>query len=189
MESSDQSSFRGRSRDQDEFWATKINRSTHFLRYLAGVATYVLSFELPWNQVIKSFGTERSSDQGQFSTIKILDPGRKRFYRRRVCDYPLTLYRLYSRIVNARYWIVIKNTIRQQFINQQHANHLGCIKARPEHLAIALRETERLRKCIISTRKLPLWFRCEAAFCALVFVIHAWSWDDVNGCLLPTVVG
>jgi len=27
--------------------------------------------------VIKSLGTERSSDQGQFSPIKILDPGRQ----------------------------------------------------------------------------------------------------------------
>jgi len=26
------------------------------------------------------------SDQDQFSPIKILDPGRKRFYKRRVCD-------------------------------------------------------------------------------------------------------
>jgi len=32
---------------------------------------------------------ERSSDQGRFSPIKILDPGCKRFYWRRVCDYPL----------------------------------------------------------------------------------------------------
>ena len=32
--------FRGRSRDQDVFWVTKINWSTHFLRYLAGVATF-----------------------------------------------------------------------------------------------------------------------------------------------------
>ena len=31
--------FRSRSRNQDEFWATNINRSTHFLSYLAGVAT------------------------------------------------------------------------------------------------------------------------------------------------------
>jgi len=38
-------------------------------------------------------------------------------------------------------------------------------------------------------RKLTLWFWCEAAFCALVFVMHAWSWDNVNSCLLPTVVG
>ena len=35
-------------------------------------------------------------------------------------------------------------------------SQLGCIKPRPDHFAIALRETERLRKCIISTRKLPL---------------------------------
>jgi len=38
---------------------------------------------------IKSLGTELSSNQGRFSPIKILDPGRKRFYRRRECDYPL----------------------------------------------------------------------------------------------------
>ena len=38
-----------------------------------------------YNQAIKSLGTERSSDQGRFSPIKILDPGRKRFYRRHVC--------------------------------------------------------------------------------------------------------
>ena len=31
----------------------------------------------------------RSSDQGPISTIKILDPGRKRFHRRCVSDYPL----------------------------------------------------------------------------------------------------
>jgi len=42
-----------------------------------------------YNQAIKSLGMEGSSDQGWFSPIKILDPGRKRFYRRRVCDYPL----------------------------------------------------------------------------------------------------
>ena len=47
----------------------------------------------------------------------------------------------------------------------------------------------RLRKCIIRARKLPLWFRCEEAYCALVSVLHAWSWDDVKSCLLPTVVG
>ena len=29
------------------------------------------------------------TDQGRFSPIKILDPSRKRFYRQRVCDYPL----------------------------------------------------------------------------------------------------
>ena len=39
------------------------------------------------DQAIKGLETERSSDQGRFSPIKILDPGRKRFYRRRVCDY------------------------------------------------------------------------------------------------------
>jgi len=32
---------------------------------------------------------ERSSDQGRFSPIKILDRRRKRFYKQRVCDYPL----------------------------------------------------------------------------------------------------
>jgi len=43
----------------------------------------------PWNQAIKSLGTEQSSDQGRFSPIKILDPGHKHFYRGHVCDYPL----------------------------------------------------------------------------------------------------
>jgi len=62
-------------------------------------AGHCMTFEPPNNQAIKSFcrddqaikglGTERSSDQKQFSPIKILDPGRKRFYRRRVCDHPL----------------------------------------------------------------------------------------------------
>ena len=40
MESSDQCSFQSQSRDQDEFWVTNINRSTHFLTYLAGMATF-----------------------------------------------------------------------------------------------------------------------------------------------------
>jgi len=33
------------------------------------------------DQAIKGLGTERSSDQGRFSPIKILDPGRKRFFQ------------------------------------------------------------------------------------------------------------
>jgi len=32
---------------------------------------------------------ELSNDQGRLSLIKFLDPGHKRFYRSRVCDYPL----------------------------------------------------------------------------------------------------
>jgi len=36
-----------------------------------------------------SLGTERSSNQGQFLPIKILDRSCKRFYRQCVCDYPL----------------------------------------------------------------------------------------------------
>jgi len=40
----------------------------------------------PWKGVIKR-------DQGWFSPIKILDPGRKRFCRQRVCDYPWYVYR------------------------------------------------------------------------------------------------
>jgi len=40
--------------------------------------------------VIKSLGTEQSSDQGRFSPIKILDRGRNRFYEQCVCDYSLT---------------------------------------------------------------------------------------------------
>ena len=32
--------FWSRSRDQDEFWATNINGSTHFLRYYRGVAMF-----------------------------------------------------------------------------------------------------------------------------------------------------
>jgi len=71
--------FRSRSRDQDEFWVTDINRSTHFLRYLAGVATFC---PLNSRRIKQSRASERS-DQGWFSPIKILDPGRKRFYRRR----------------------------------------------------------------------------------------------------------
>ena len=38
------------------------------------------------NQAIKSFGTERSSDQGRLSPIKILDPGRKRMYVTTPCS-------------------------------------------------------------------------------------------------------
>jgi len=59
MESSDQRSFRRWSRNQDEFWATNINRSTHFLRYLAGMAMFVLwtpvesSDQQPRNGAIK----------------------------------------------------------------------------------------------------------------------------------------
>jgi len=57
MESSDQSSFRSRSRDQDEFWATNINRSTHFLRYLGGVATFC---PLNSRRIKRSRASERS---------------------------------------------------------------------------------------------------------------------------------
>jgi len=32
---------------------------------------------------------EQPNDQGQFSPIKILDPGRKRFSGQHICDYPL----------------------------------------------------------------------------------------------------
>ena len=38
------------------------------------------------NQAIKSLGTERSSDQGRFSPIKILDAGRKRVYVTTPCS-------------------------------------------------------------------------------------------------------
>jgi len=40
--------------------------------------------------VITSLGREWSSDQGQFSPIKILDPGRKCFYWPYTSDYPLS---------------------------------------------------------------------------------------------------
>ena len=87
MESSDQRSFFGA--DQDEFWATNINRSTHFLRYYWGVATFC---PLNSRKIKRSRASERSDqaikDDFHWS-IKILDHGHKRFYRRRVCDYPL----------------------------------------------------------------------------------------------------
>jgi len=57
----------------------------HFLGYLAGVATFC---PLNSRRIKRSRASERS-DQGRFSPIKILDPGHKRFYRRRVCDHPL----------------------------------------------------------------------------------------------------
>ena len=47
----------------------------------------ITSYLQRFRSIIK-LGMERSSDQGRFSPIKILDPGRKRFYRRRVCDDP-----------------------------------------------------------------------------------------------------
>jgi len=57
----------------------------HCLRYLAGVATFC-----PLNsRRIKRSRASEWSDQGRFSPIKILDPGRKRFYRQGVYDYPL----------------------------------------------------------------------------------------------------
>ena len=37
---------------------------------------------------IKQSRVSERSDQGRFSLMKILDRGRKCFYRRRVCDYP-----------------------------------------------------------------------------------------------------
>ena len=84
MESSDQSSFRNRSRDQDEFWATNINWSTHFLRYLGGVATFC---PLNSHRIKRSRASERS-DQVIKDDFTNQDSC-KRFYRRRVCDYPL----------------------------------------------------------------------------------------------------
>ena len=49
--------FKSRSRYQDEFWATNINQSTHFLKYLAGVATFC-----PFNshRIKRSRASERS---------------------------------------------------------------------------------------------------------------------------------
>ena len=41
------------------------------------------------DQAVKAFYLVRSSDQGPISTIKIFDPGRKRFHGRCVGDYPL----------------------------------------------------------------------------------------------------
>ena len=40
-------------------------------------------------QGIKNLSWVQSSDQGKFSVIKQLDPGRKWFHRRYVSDYPL----------------------------------------------------------------------------------------------------
>jgi len=63
--------------------------------------------------------------------------------------------------------------------------HLACIKVCSQWLCITWR---RLRKCVISQWKLPCLLQCEAV-CALVFVIHRWSCDDVNSPSVPTVVG
>ena len=46
------------------------------------------------NQAIKSFGRGKSSDQGQFSPIKILDHGHKCFCGQYVSDYMYPLYGL-----------------------------------------------------------------------------------------------
>jgi len=83
-ESSVQRSFWSWSRDQDEFWATNVNNQHTFLDTTEAWQCFVL-----WTPVISSItnlGTERSSDQGRFSPIKILDRGRKCFYGRRVCN-------------------------------------------------------------------------------------------------------
>ena len=50
--------FRSQSRGQDEFWAANINRSTHFLRYLAGVATFC---PLNSRRIKRSRASERSN--------------------------------------------------------------------------------------------------------------------------------
>jgi len=77
MESSDQRSFRRWSRNQDEFWATNINRSTHFLRYLAGMAMFVLwtpvesSDQQPRNGAIKRSRTI-FTDQDSWSRSQML---------------------------------------------------------------------------------------------------------------------
>jgi len=60
-------------------------RSVHFRPSLSPRPSFRFSEGL----VPRLLETERSSDQGRFSPIKILDPGHKRFYRQRVCDYPL----------------------------------------------------------------------------------------------------
>ena len=49
------------------------------------------------SHTIKSLGMEWSSDQGWFSTIKILDPSCKCFYRQCVCDYTLANHQLQHR--------------------------------------------------------------------------------------------
>ena len=84
MESSNQRSFFGA--DQDEFWVTNINRSTLFLRYYWGMATFC---PLNSRKIKRSRASEQSDQRRFYWSIKILDRGHKRFYRRRVCDYPL----------------------------------------------------------------------------------------------------
>ena len=74
-----------------------------------------------------------------------------------------------------------------QFSSDEINTLHGCIKTRPNCFVWNRRDYENLS--LVCTRKLPLWFRCKAAFCALVFMIHAWSWDDLKSCLWPTVVG
>ena len=71
---------------------TKRHRKCFLINHSWGVwsRNVIITALSLYNQAIKSLGTERSSDQGRFS--KILDPGLKRFYRRRVCDYPLQLH-------------------------------------------------------------------------------------------------
>jgi len=67
-----------------------INRSMHFLRYLAGIVTLC-----PLNSCrIKRSRALEQRDQAikdDFHRSRFLIPSRKRFYRQRVCDYPLWL--------------------------------------------------------------------------------------------------
>ena len=54
------------------------------------MCSYNLTFD-PENQVIKSLRRERSVDQAHFLPIKHFDRGHKRFNRRPISDYPLTI--------------------------------------------------------------------------------------------------
>ena len=76
MEPSDQRSFQEPIKGSSQI-LSDYNQPINALSQILSRCGYILSFELPQNQAIKSLGTERSSDQGRFSPIKILGHGRK----------------------------------------------------------------------------------------------------------------
>jgi len=80
--------FRSRSRDQDEFWATNINQSTHFLRYLGDVTTFC---PLNSHKIKQSRASEWSDqaikDDSYRSTFLI--PVANASIGDATCDYPL----------------------------------------------------------------------------------------------------
>ena len=65
------------------------NKPVKVLLTVVNYRKYCIFLWTPVNQAINSFGKENSSDQGQFSPKKILDPCLKCFYRGYVSDYPM----------------------------------------------------------------------------------------------------